>query len=1509
LTSRRVVRGVYVLAILGLLLGSYLAVGCNIHIVSGAGGWWDVNWQYRKSITIDHTKVSATLTNFPVLVDITDSELAAHAQSNGNDIVFVDYAGNKLNHEIEFFDSVTGRLVAWVNVPTLSSVSDTVLYMYYGNPSASNQQNVAGTWDSNYVMVQHLNQATGAFIDSTGYNNGTPNGGITRDVTGKVDGAASFNGASGYVTLPFELSPPYTVEFWANPTTLSQIGVIFSWGTTDSGNGVSMGIWGPTSDQILIGNSAYQYGLKGVSTYLTAGTWAYWCDAVTTASNIAFYLNGAQKTLSNQNNWFSNQANHRTIGARYYNGYSRFWSGAIDEVRISNIVRSAAWVSTGYNNEQSPSSFYSVAPEETLATPNISNLSPLNGTTGVSTSLSELSFNLANTRNDAMNYSVTTNPNIGSGQGSGVYNGAYSVSVSGLQLDTTYTWQVCAIDPLFGIWNNQTFSFKTIGFYGNWWDGNWSYRKAIVIDHTLVSASLTNFPVLIDITDTDLANRAQTSGNDIVFADGYGNKLNHEIEFYNGATGRLIAWVEVPSLSAVSDTLLYMYFGNPTAANQQSVVGTWDSNYVMVQHLGQATGALIDSTGYHNDGTLYGGVSQNVSGEVDGAARFDGINGYVDLGNAASLQGLTSQLTLEAWVYLPVFNAVNETQLLYKIGGTANGGQGTGFELKVSFFGNLVLKVCSSSGVYSAGSAAGKVSLNTWQFVVGTFNTTDDELRTYINGALADTQPGPTALPSTTYNATLAGWPPSNGGPGYYGQVTMDEARFSNVARSAGWISTEYNNQQSPSSFCNVGPVETFSLEFPDVSNPSPLNGATGVSISQSELSFNLADYRNDSMNYSVTTSPNIGSGEGVGVYSGPYSVGVSGLQLDTTYTWQVCAMDPLFGIWNNQTFSFKTISDLEITSASPATMLELERRSQQTFQVSYIIPVDTTWYVNGLQQQLDYGLRTASWSYTFNSLGIFNVTALGSYGGLTARHEWSVQVVINFSGGAADRVRTDFVASQPWEQGWVYDEQVWYDNDFSTYFMFYSGGPIGQRKFGFAWSTNGLNWTKDAENPIMSPLGSGTWEGSDIYWAMNKIKINGTYWIYYEGGDNAAGLAFLNIASDGNGGYTIANLTRYSGNPIWTGTMEFCCARVNATFWIGYVGTTTVSCVSSTDGLNWAYVKQDVLLPEGSGWDSSRLYPVLTYIYEGTVYVILSSMVQDGVAYCRVGDWTNLTFSPCNPILPIGASGTWEGGQASGLTFKVDENANVIINSNDTLDCWYLGVQTLGGSGDSGVGFCKINNINGIAVNVSLEMTPSNVDCRKYNEYFTIQVNVTNAITMDGFNFTIYYNPTMMSYVSVSWGELGSGTITSVDQTNGILAGYVAGAPITGSRWLLNITFQDIATMIWKQGQVNELDGQIWFHNASLSFSGVQQLVYQEGRLGQVSVNNVGFTFMPIQGDLENSGVVSIADLRTVAAYYDVKQGDPLWSVASAYDLNGNGMIDLYDLVLVGANIGFSYP
>lgn len=125
------------LAVLGILLVSFLSVPLLGFVQSvNAEPNLKPGWQYYRSITINHSMVGAGgLVNFPIMIDISDTNLSSHAQADGDDIYFTDNNGVQLSHEIESYSE--GHLVAWVKA-NLSSAVDTTLYMYYGNVVATN---------------------------------------------------------------------------------------------------------------------------------------------------------------------------------------------------------------------------------------------------------------------------------------------------------------------------------------------------------------------------------------------------------------------------------------------------------------------------------------------------------------------------------------------------------------------------------------------------------------------------------------------------------------------------------------------------------------------------------------------------------------------------------------------------------------------------------------------------------------------------------------------------------------------------------------------------------------------------------------------------------------------------------------------------------------------------------------------------------------------------------------------------------------------------------------------------------------------------------------------------------------------------------------------------------------------------------------------------------------------------------------------------------------------------
>jgi len=93
----------------------------------------------------------------------------------------------------------------------------------------------------------------------------------------------------------------------------------------------------------------------------------------------------------------------------------------------------------------------------------------------------------------------------------------------------------------------------------------------------------------------------------------------------------------------------------------------------------------------------------------------------------------------------------------------------------------------------------------------------------------------------------------------------------------------------------------------PTISNPQPPNGATNVPVTLSQLSVEISDPEGDLMDWTIETSPNIGSASGNNAEDGTITCLVSNLTYGTTYTWYVNVTDG--NSWTNETYTFTTES------------------------------------------------------------------------------------------------------------------------------------------------------------------------------------------------------------------------------------------------------------------------------------------------------------------------------------------------------------------------------------------------------------------------------------------------------------------------------------------------------------------------------------------------------------------------------------------------------------------------
>ncbi len=343
------------------------------------------------------------------------------------------------------------------------------------------------------------------------------------------------------------------------------------------------------------------------------------------------------------------------------------------------------------------------------------------------------------------------------------------------------------------------------------WGGlGFAYRKNITIDSSKVLANLNDFPVLIDLYgDKDLFGVRQSTGYDIIFTDSSGNKLDHEIESFEQEIPRLVAWVKT-DLASSTDTTISMYFGNDTISNQANPIGVWSNNYEGVYHLSEdPTGTIFDSTANNNDGSSAGLMtsSDQVDGIFDGSIDFDGSNDFINVGDVGS--NFWPGVTAQAWIF---HDTTGDDRIICK------SPSGTTSEhimslAVVSSGSNDRLRVRLSTdggggSVALSRDSATTFTTGTWHHVAFTWDSTSERIYLYIDG-LQDSNSyfkDGDSLDDSSLPVILANVNTGADDRHYDGKI--DEARLSDVARSANWIGTEFNNQYSPYSFYSVGDLE-----------------------------------------------------------------------------------------------------------------------------------------------------------------------------------------------------------------------------------------------------------------------------------------------------------------------------------------------------------------------------------------------------------------------------------------------------------------------------------------------------------------------------------------------------------------------------------------------------------------------------------------------------------------------------------------------------------------------------
>jgi hypothetical protein len=187
---------------------------------------WLNGFPYRRAITINNNasinvyelpinisnSQTSELTDYQVLITITNTTILSHMVSDGRDIRFFNQSvpnpyqntTGKLSYWIENISS--SQLKVWVKVSRILASTNTTIYMYYGNSSASSESNADNTfiffddfetnrgwtysengadWSGAYTTAQYVSPTT-SYVISYPWNTGSAAGyygRITKNIT------------------------------------------------------------------------------------------------------------------------------------------------------------------------------------------------------------------------------------------------------------------------------------------------------------------------------------------------------------------------------------------------------------------------------------------------------------------------------------------------------------------------------------------------------------------------------------------------------------------------------------------------------------------------------------------------------------------------------------------------------------------------------------------------------------------------------------------------------------------------------------------------------------------------------------------------------------------------------------------------------------------------------------------------------------------------------------------------------------------------------------------------------------------------------------------------------------------------------------------------------------------------------------------------------------------------------------------------------------------------------
>lgn len=826
-----------------VLLFASIYIYNALHPGTTDAAWWNDDWGYRIIANVSNPGSALSDYQISITVDTATLITAGKMQSDCDDIRITDGNGNLINHWIETGGKGcnTSTTNIWVKAPSLPT-SGSFLYVYYGNPSASNVQN-------GNTVFEFFDDFSGSSLDQSKWMTGTI--GSTSGTDWSVSGGTL---AGGNNNRYIQSVNTYSGDYAAYAR---------SYTTTDNTNGfTTVGFWASTSNGFGIldhNNSSYYRNDGAWVNFAVDGTGQWTQNTVKVVGTNATYTRTGETSGSSTTTVTNSgiSAEYLRFGARYdSNALNQNFTATWDWVFVKKAVATEPTVSPGSEEKAPAPAGYWKFDEGTGITAKDSSSKQLNGTITGATWQTEdncvlgkcLFFN-ENSRVDINDkYDFPSNTPF-----------TLQAWVRATDIDTVHWRRVISKEETDGngrqgytIYQNINTSNFVFDMFrdgagssvqlGNGALNTWTHIAVTYDGSTLrgyVNGRFTDdTSTSINVKDisADFAIGAYSSGSS------YFKGAIDEVKIYPYASSAEQIKLDYNVQGAV-------VLGASTDKNlSNGLVGYWKMDESSWTN-DCSTTSVTDSSGNGNNGAACPnstGPTGDAVGKYGNAGSFDGSDDYVNLGTGSSLNAST--VTVAAWVK-PSGSQGGYDRIVEKSYSTSYylGTDSTGTKFKGIF--------ANSSAPYGTLESTTTLTSGTWYHVAITHDGVTDKL--YVNGVLEANQANTAALNSSI--AVAIGRQPTSASAYWAG--TIDETRIYNRALSSAEVSQLYNFAPSPIGYWDFEDGQGTTVS--DRSSKSNTGTWNGSGPHWTQGKYGKAGNFNGTDDYvSETNGPNLTSGD-----------------------------------------------------------------------------------------------------------------------------------------------------------------------------------------------------------------------------------------------------------------------------------------------------------------------------------------------------------------------------------------------------------------------------------------------------------------------------------------------------------------------------------------------------------------------------------------------------------------------------------------------------------------------